>query len=106
VENLNAEEDIHENWKIKHLTITVTGNMFHSEWYCGYVKIPQGHPFHGKHYDEINHYISVHGELTYSSEEEDGYWIGFDTNHYYSGKWTKEMAEEETKNLLRQIEDF
>ena len=32
-------------------------------WGNGYVLIPQGHPLHGKHYDEID--VDVHCGLTF-----------------------------------------
>lgn len=41
----------------------------------GYVRVPEGHPWHGLDYDDID--VEVHGGLTYS----DGEWIGFDTLH-------------------------
>lgn len=47
---------------------------------CGYVRLPKGHPFYGKHYDDLD--LDVHGGLTYSREAEDGTWkIGFDCAH-------------------------
>jgi hypothetical protein len=53
----------------------------------GYVGLPKGHPDYGKSYDDIE--VSVHGGLTYNSyknpktkEEDDLWWIGFDTGHY------------------------
>lgn len=91
-------------------------------WGNGYVIIPKEHALHGKHYDEINDYINVHGGLTFSDPASDllgdweevdendieGWIIGFDTAHYGDTLeyWTKERVEEETKNLLKQIEDF
>jgi hypothetical protein len=87
----------------------IPGYSFDFGWGCGYVLIPEGHPFYGVNYDEINDYpnISVHGGLTYGSifeskyftslfkdrevggdvtldnyEMFNNYWmIGFDTNH-------------------------
>ena len=57
---------------------------------CAYVQVPEGHPFHGKHYDKIN--ICCHGGLTFSGSfhrhpsrflvERDGYWIGWDYAHH------------------------
>lgn len=47
---------------------------------CGYVRIPEIHPFYNLEYYEID--VDVHGGLTYSSEEKNGYWIGFDCAHY------------------------
>src|SRR6185295_14871422 len=67
-----------------------TGNL------CGYVGVPEGHPWFGKDYNEID--AEVHGGLTYAAEcdeddkehgichvEEDGirrWWIGFDCGHF------------------------
>ena len=54
---------------------------------CGYVGIPKGHRFWGMGhnediddlYDISNH---VHGGLTFSGANADGFWyFGFDTNH-------------------------
>lgn len=90
--------------------------MFDFGYGNGYVLIPKGHPFYGKHYDEIDSTnewkIYVHGGLTYSEyfnsddflewikdrefcgdvnlenyKDLNGYWIiGFDTNHYNDNK--------------------
>jgi hypothetical protein len=58
---------------------------------CGYVKIPQGHPFYRKNYwDKIMPHIRVHGSITYGSigcptgkgYAMRGFWIGFDCGHY------------------------
>ena len=38
-------------------------------WGNGYAVIPEGHKFHGKHYDEID--VNVHGGLTFSSAADD-----------------------------------
>jgi hypothetical protein len=49
---------------------------------CGYVRVPDGHPWHGKHYDDID--AKVHGGLTFSGKlraDMDGWWIGFDCAH-------------------------
>lgn len=61
--------------------------------WCGYVAVPEGHPIHGKHYDEVD--VEVHGGLTYAhkcqgtichavAEGEDDdrlWWFGFDCAH-------------------------
>lgn len=65
---------------------------------CGYVGVPEGHPWHGKDYDEIE--PDVHGGLTYAdscqegpedmtichvpapSEPEPLWWLGFDCHHF------------------------
>lgn len=47
---------------------------------CGYVGVPESHRAFGAGYDSVN--APVHGGLTYSDEEDDGYWwFGFDTSH-------------------------
>lgn len=53
---------------------------------CGYVGIPKGHKFWGMEYDSHDELSdignNVHGGLTYSQPENDGYWyFGFDTAH-------------------------
>ena len=58
----------------------ITGSL------CGYVGIPRDHRFWGTEYnthDELDDISdNVHGGLTYSREESDGWWyFGFDTNH-------------------------
>lgn len=69
-------------------------NSHFGNW-CGYVGVPQTHPYHGKHYDQVN--VSAHGGLTYSDycredtpichvpapgEPEELYWFGFDCAHF------------------------
>lgn len=49
---------------------------------CGYVRIPETHPWFKKYYDDLND-VSVHGGLTYNQLAEDGWWIGFDCAHLY-----------------------
>lgn len=55
---------------------------------CGYVGIPKGHRFWGVGYEGHNTEVddisdNVHGGLTYSQEEDDGWWyFGFDTAHH------------------------
>ncbi len=69
----------------------------HSGALCGYVGVPEGHPWHGKGYDEIE--PDVHGGLTYAAlcqegpegqtichvpapgEPEPLWWLGFDCAH-------------------------
>jgi hypothetical protein len=57
---------------------------------CGYVRIPAGHPWHGKRYDDIEPYPEVHGGLTFAEPdtdcgkggEDNAWWLGFDCAHY------------------------
>lgn len=66
---------------------------------CGYVGVPEGHPWHGADYDAVEPYPDVHGGLTYASlcqegpedetichvpapgEPEPLWWLGFDCAH-------------------------
>lgn len=76
----------------------------------GYVQIPEGHPWSGLDYDDID--VRVHGGLTYA----DHGWIGFDTLHYgdyWPGvpygldssriEWTPGMVAMEARALARQV---
>jgi hypothetical protein len=54
---------------------------------CGYVRVPAGHPWHGKDYDGVD--ADVHGGLTFAEAdvncgkggEDDAWWLGFDCGH-------------------------
>jgi hypothetical protein len=54
---------------------------------CGYIRLPENHPWHGCDYDNIK--ASVHGGLTFSEPDkscdapgpDSGWWIGFDCSH-------------------------
>ncbi len=61
---------------------------------CGYVGVPDDHPWYDVDYDDIEPYPDVHGGLTYSSlgqgaichvpepgEPESLFWLGFDCAH-------------------------
>ena len=56
---------------------------------CGYVRVPAGHPWHGKDYDAIEPYPDVHGGLTFAAPDSDcgkggednAWWVGFDCAH-------------------------
>jgi hypothetical protein len=71
---------------------------------CGYVGVPEGHPFHGKQYGEVGH-LHAHGSVNYSDlcqpndSESEGvchvpdsgdpdhvWWFGFDCAHGYDLK--------------------
>lgn len=79
-------------------------------WGNGYVRIPEGHPYYEKNYDDIP--VSVHGGLTFSNHVfedgeyfSDGYWVGFDTAHYGDTKerWPMDKVMEETIYLFKEI---
>lgn len=61
---------------------------------CGYVGVPEGHPWHGKGYDDVD--AEVHGGLTFADActrhvchgengevvaNKDVWWLGFDCAH-------------------------
>lgn len=80
-------------------------------WGNGYVAVPQGHPWFGLDYDDIE--ADVHGGLTYASEggqgfgprDSKGMWVvGFDTAHYNDtiARWPEEKVQKEADNLLAQ----
>lgn len=67
---------------------------------CGYVGVPEGHPWHGQDYTEPEPYPEVHGGLTYAApcteggdeastichipepgEPDNVWWLGFDCAH-------------------------
>lgn len=47
---------------------------------CAYIHLPKGHFLYGVYYDEID--LNVHGGLTYSSEVDNEYLIGWDYAHH------------------------
>lgn len=50
---------------------------------CGYAEIPEGHPAHGKGYDELpgEWHERVHGGLTFSGRVDGRWFAGFDCAH-------------------------
>ena len=84
-------------------------------WGNGYAVIPEGHKFHGKHYDEID--VNVHGGLTFSSaadeldwpeitdEHKGGWVVGFDCAHYGDTPETcpEEYVKAEVESLIKQL---
>ena len=89
----NREEWEHQGYMCQIVRHPQAGHL------CGYVGIPEGHPWFKKDYSDID--ADVHGGLTYAayghdeSESDKGYykqltdskgrklwWIGFDCNHY------------------------
>lgn len=79
----------------------------------GYARIPDGHPWHGLSYDEVDDHLDWDNELTYGRG--DG-WIGFDTLHAgdiwpgaprygddWGTHWTAEMVADVARSLARQV---
>lgn len=76
-------------------------------WFCGYVNIPENHPYYNKDYSQIDSGIDVHGGLTFSGRFYmfDGYWIGFDCNHYNDNHFiqNEDYTTKECKKLINQL---
>ena len=76
---------------------------------CGYVRIPEGHPYYGN--EECDLDVVVHGGITFTAYcEEDspwgaGYWIGFDCAHCYDAPDPKEMDAEMLQSI-KYMTDF
>lgn len=79
-------------------------------WGNGYVRIPEGHEYYGKNYDDIP--VNVHGGLTFSDnifgdgkKFSDGYWVGFDTAHYGDNRqlWPMDRVLDEAIHLFKEI---
>jgi len=48
--------------------------------FCGYLEIPEGHPWHGQPSSQIS--CDVHGGITWTDfNESKEFWIGFDCGH-------------------------
>ena len=78
--------------------ILATGEHLGFEWAvahngmgyrCGYVRVPVGHPWHGKSYMDLN--VDVHGDLSFSEPDQPcdtpgadtDWWVGFDCAHAF-----------------------
>jgi hypothetical protein len=91
----------------KLVPITWLAGMPHG-YACGYVGVPEGHPWYKKDYDSID--AHVHGGLTWSdwfvgTDKPDGlWWVGFDTAHYGDNQTNcnKAYCENEVEELKEQ----
>jgi hypothetical protein len=76
----NNEAD-NETWQAHGFTCEIkrTEPMGHL---CGYVHIPEEHPWYAESYDDIG--VDVHGGLTFSArcETSGGWMVGFDCAHF------------------------
>jgi hypothetical protein len=84
---VNHPKNVLNEGKIDEYEWAVTSNGM--GFRCGYIRVPAGHPWHGK--DELDIDANVHGGLTFSAADmhcgregaaEDGFWFGFDCAHY------------------------
>lgn len=66
--------------------------------------------------NDLEEYIEVHGGITYSEKEDDGYWIGWDyvhTGDYFAlfpnkknKKWTTDEILEHCKDVVKQLKGY
>ena len=76
------DKGVHEGYEWE---VTANGSGYR----CGYVRVPAGHPWHGKDYDNID--ADVHGGLTFAHPDADcgkdgedsAWWVGFDCAHAF-----------------------
>lgn len=90
-----------ENIKKKMIKVTWLGLSAPHGHSNGYVGVKESHPWFKKHYDDID--IDIHGGLTYSELEEDGYWwVGFDVCHFSDNlhHWNLDACKAETERLF------
>lgn len=82
--------------------------MFTTDWFNGYVEIPESHPVYGIDYQSLD--FAVHGGLTFSGHLYGlkGYFIGFDCNHGWDNSLRndEEYALIECKNLVHQLMSY
>jgi hypothetical protein len=81
---------------------------------CAYVRVPPGHPLHGKDDAEID--VNVHGGISLAAIEpcahEDGigWWFGFDFAHCYDAMFDPNVDRSalsvETRKLLETMGSF
>lgn len=87
-------DDEPDRWEERHLGFPVLAVRNDLGAWCGYVGVPPGHPWHGRHYEYVD--VAIHGGLTYSDrcqrlgpichvpragEPADVWWLGFDCLH-------------------------
>ena len=118
---------------VKELSHLKRISLMERGWGNGYVIIPEGHPMHGKHYDDIK--VDVHGGLTFcglvdmngmivtesfygdknvmhwdevTKEDARGWIVGFDTAHYRDNhsRWPQHEVQKEADNLMHQLENM
>jgi hypothetical protein len=127
VKLMEQEGDFHE-WIDQYSGYTCRINRVRQfgHW-CGYVKIPDNHPFNHLNYEGIYHAIDVHGGITFQGTfegltkrdiDKSGNWIGFDCAHAgdyvprlgrHFGDWeyrTKEFVMYEVTGLCKQLKDL
>lgn len=110
---------------LKTFVIEIQIKIINTGWGSGYVLIPPNHKAYGLSMDDLNTIIDVHGGITFhqpvKSLTNDRWWfhfdrnkyinhylLGFDTAHYGDNleNWSKEHVIEETKKLVKQLNNI
>ena len=121
-EELKSElvyEDEVEGYKVYALKLSFevrVTDLIQPFWYCGYVRIPEDHPYYGQKYQdndrEIESKMDVHGGITFSDKKirrnssDEGWYIGFDCNHHTDnceGRENLDFVKGELKSLVEQL---
>ena len=79
-----------------------------SGYRCGYMRVPLGHPWHGKSYNDLN--VEVHGGLTFARADvpcdapgaDTDWWLGFDCAHAFDAP-DPELPQERPPYVLRPL---
>lgn len=71
------DEPDYVSWKHKDYVCEIMRNGFGS--LCGYVTLPESHPWYGNEMEEIH--VEVHGGLTFNMVKDERHIIGFDCAH-------------------------
>ena len=106
--------EVRKTWQKDGLELSVVWIRDH---YCGYAKFPK-RPTRERGHSGILTYVPVHGGITYSEEDGDGWKYGFDCAHcddyvdyripsispLGGHKWTEEEVIAETEKMTRGIQ--
>ncbi len=70
-------------WRYRELACVIrrvdfTGSL------CGYVRLPNGHPYYGRSLRQVSRLLEAHGGVTFAGfGPTPGWWIGFDAAHAF-----------------------
>jgi len=82
---------LEREWKHAGLSCAITLTRDHGHR-CGYVRLPPGHPAHGKDFETVPEEVdaNVHGGITFTElepctdhDDGQGWWLGFDFAHSF-----------------------
>ena len=79
----------------------ISKDYLQTEWFCGYVKVPEGWEFNSSE-------IEVHGGISYCKLEPDGSnWLGFDCMHLHDDtvKCNFKFVIKEIKKIIKYLKE-